>query len=287
MEQYTILNSEKGSKMNRKVILVTGGSSGIGKTCAEYLAAMGHIIVATTRQKAVHIERAAGNGSIMMLTMDVTEPDSIKSVFSKVIDRYQKIDVVINNAGFGIAGAIEDTSDEEMQKQFDVNFFGAVRVTNHALPLFRNQGYGQIINVGSVAGYVSIPFQAMYSSCKAALLSYTKALRNEIRPYGIKVSLVEPGDLKTGFTDSRQMTERSNEQSAYFTRFEKSIKVMEHDERNGGNPIIIAKAISRIIGMKNPPIAVTIGLKYKIFKFLFRVLPVKLSERVIYSIYAG
>ncbi|MBN2852971.1 MAG: SDR family oxidoreductase [Clostridia bacterium] len=272
--------------MDKKVIFITGGSSGIGRSCAEYLAAKGHTVVATTRHDVVKQEEKVGQGSILMVTLDVTKPDTISEAVSYTIDTYQRIDVLINNAGFGIAGAIEDTSDKEMQAQFNVNFFGAVRMTNQLLPVFRMQGKGQIINIGSVAGYVSIPFQAMYSACKASLLAYSKALRNEVKPFGIKVTLVEPGDLKTSFTDSRQITIQSDGQSAYSERFKNSISVMEHDERTGGDPVIIAKSVEKILRSKNPPVAVTVGLKYKVFKFLFRVLPVKLSEKVIYSIYA-
>jgi len=267
--------------MDKKVVLVTGGSSGIGKSCCEYLSQLGYIVYGTSRKK-----NADNTLKYKLLTLDVTKKETIKETVDYIYSKHNTIDILINNAGFGIAGAFEDTSYDEVFQQFDVNLFGVMNVTNSILPIFRKQGYGQIVNIGSVAGYVAIPFQGSYSACKAAVLSYTKALRNEVRPFNIKVSIVEPGDIKTGFSKNRLSSKKSTKQSAYYKRMTKSIKTMHDDEVNGGQPIIIAKAIGRILKRKRPPIAITVGFKYKTFKFLFAVLPKRISEYLVYQIYA-
>jgi len=271
--------------MNKKIILVTGGSSGIGRACSEYLANKGHIVFATTRKDVNYKERSYGEGKLTLITLDVTKQNTINKAIKHIVSKYERIDVLINNAGFGIAGAIEDVSYEEALSQFDVNFFGTINVTKTVLPIFREQHYGQIINIGSVAGYVALPFQAMYSASKSAILSYTKALRNEVKHFNIKVTVVEPGDIKTNFTNNRQVTKKSDNDSIYKDRFIRSIEVMANDEENGSSPIVIAKAVDKIINKKNPPIAITVGLKYKIFKLLFRLLPERISEYAVYLLY--
>ena len=271
--------------MNKKIILITGGSSGIGRACSEYLANKGHIVFATTRKDVNYKERSFGIGTLTLITLDVTKQNTINEAIKYILSKYKRIDVVVNNAGFGIAGAIEDVSYEEALSQFDVNFFGTINVIKTILPIFREQKQGQIINIGSVAGYVSLPFQAMYSASKSAILSYTKALRNEVKPFNIKVTIIEPGDIKTNFTNNRQVTKKSDNDSIYKDRFIKSIEVMANDEKNGSEPIVIAKAVDRVINQKHPAIAITVGIKYKLFKLLFRLLPEKVSEYAVYLLY--
>ncbi len=210
--------------MSEKIVLVTGGSSGIGKICSEYLSKSNYIVYGTTRRKIKYDEIDNKINRFTLITLDVTKKETIKEAIKYILGKHQKIDILVNNAGFGMAGSTEDTSYEEVLMQFNVNFFGLINVTNSILPIYRKQGYGQIINIGSVAGYVSIPFQGIYSSCKAALLSYSKTLRNEIRPFNIKVTVIEPGDIKTGFSKNRVTSNNSNSQSVYIDRMRNSIK---------------------------------------------------------------
>lgn len=270
--------------MEQKTILITGASSGIGKSCADFFASKGYRIYGTTRNKDNLKDFDGGN--ISMIFMDVTDPDSIRNAVSAIIAKTGSIDVLINNAGMGMAGSIEDSSYEDVLKQFDTNTFGSISVINEVLPHMRKNGSGRIINIGSVAAYISIPFQAVYSATKAAMTSLSYSLRNETAPYGIKVSIVHPGDLKTNFTANRKSTEKSKSGSVYEKRMKASIAIMEKDEQNGGDPVCVAKTIHRILKRKNPPVAVTVGLKYKIISFLFRIVPAKLRESLIASLYA-
>ena len=148
-----------------------------------------------------------------------------------MLDREGHIDVVINNAGFGISGAIEYTDTEEAKKQFDVNFFGMVRVNRAVLPIMHRQGYGRIINMSSVAAPIAIPFQAYYSASKAAVRTYSMELYSEVKPYGIEVCTIMPGDVATGFTAARRKSPAGDD--AYGGRISRSVAVMEHDEQTG------------------------------------------------------
>lgn len=272
--------------MNKKVVLITGASSGIGKASAEYLYSKGFIVYGTTRNRSKVSNGKPGDDLIEMLYMDVNNQESVSKALSEVVLRSGKIDIVINNAGMGMAGSIEDSSYEDIKIQFDTNLFGAISVTNEALIYMRDQGNGLIINVGSVAGYIPIPYQGIYSATKAAMLSLTCSLRNEIKQFGLKACIVQPGDTKTKFTVNRKMTEKSLSGTPYESRMRHSIRVMEKDEKNGKDPISVAKTIYRVIKRKNPPVAVTVGFKYKIVSLLFKIVPTKLRESIIARIYA-
>lgn len=274
-----------GNIKSSLTILITGASTGIGRACAQYLSGKGHEVYGTTRNIRLVEEGMPGSG-IKFLYLDVTDEDSVRECISQVIKASGKVDVLVNNAGMGMAGSIEDTSYEELIHQFDTNVFGAVRVINEVLPHMRKAGNGFIINIGSVAGFISIPYQAAYSAGKAAITSMTFSLRNEIKHFGVKVCIVHPGDLKTNFTFNRKKTKASRSGSIYSKRMERSIAVMERDEQNGGDPVIIAKVIEKVLNRRNPPVVVTAGFKYKVIAFLFRIVPAKLREYIISRIYA-
>ncbi|HRX42456.1 MAG TPA: SDR family oxidoreductase [Clostridia bacterium] len=269
--------------METKNILITGVSSGIGRACAEYLAGEGHSIFGTTRNRE---NNGVTKGNITYIYMDVRDGESVRAAIEKVTELSGGIDVLVNNAGMGMGGAIEDTAYGEMAAHFETNTFGSINVINEVLPYMRKSGKGHIINIGSVAAYISIPFQAAYSASKAAITSYTYSLRNEVSPFGIKVSIIHPGDLKTNFTSNRKMTNKSTEDSPYYERMMRSLETMARDEQNGGDPIVIAKAVNRIMSKKNPPIAVTVGIKYKLISFAFRIVPARIREAIVASIYA-
>jgi NAD(P)-dependent dehydrogenase (short-subunit alcohol dehydrogenase family) len=174
-----------------QVAIVTGGSSGIGAAAAEYLAAHGCTVYEFSRH-----EKSGGSASVHHVTADVTDEASVAAAVQSVLDAEGRIDILLNNAGFGISGAAEFTSVEEAKRQLEVNFWGMVRVTRTVLPVMRAQRSGRIVNTSSVAAVTPIPFQTYYSVSKAAINSFTMSVGNEVRPYGIRISAVMPGDQK-------------------------------------------------------------------------------------------
>ena len=189
------------------VVLVTGASSGIGKACAELLFARGCRVYGTSRQapRALVEARTSDLAPLLrMIPLDVTSDDSVDAAVGVVLACEGRLDAVVNNAGFGVAGAAELTTIEEAREQFETNFFGTVRVCRAVLPVMRQQGSGRILNISSIAGRIGIPFQAFYSASKFAIEGFSEALRMEVAPFGVKVVLIEPGDFRTGFTAARK-----------------------------------------------------------------------------------
>lgn len=264
------------------VVLVTGASSGIGRATAELLAQNGFKVYGTSRNP----EAAKREDRLFeMIKLDVCHEDSVREAVDYVIYRAGRLDILINNAGYGLAGAVEDTSMGEVYRQLDTNFFGVLRMCRHAIPIMRKQGNGLIINISSVAGQISIPFQSMYSASKYALEAVTEAMRIEVKPFGIKAVLVEPGDTKTGF--KRVLAKESVLDSPYKERFERSIKAMEQSEASGPSPEKVAKTILKLTGMKNPPVRVTLGLSYKAAVLFKRLLPASMVEYIVSRLYSG
>lgn len=281
------------SKYYGKVVLVTGASSGIGKAVAEYLARKGYRVYGTSRKpqgpsaETGLPEADASGGFVKMLQLDVCSEESVKAAVEKVLEAEGELGIVINNAGIGIAGSVEDTSPREAFLQFDTNFFGIHRVIRQVLPSMRKQGRGLIINISSVGAVFPIPYQSMYVAGKAAVELMSGSLRNELRPFGIKVAVVEPGDTRTGFTGSRLFVEAGGEGSAYAGYSRKSIAVMERDETNGADPIAIAKVIGKIVRRRNPPVCVAVGFRYKLLVFLKRFVPKALESYIVSKMYEG
>lgn len=285
------------NKYYGNVVLVTGASSGIGKSIAEYLAQKGYRVYGTSRkiqEDAIGADAsgwvAASNtsgGFLRMIQLDVRSEDSVKTAVDKVLEAEGELGIVINNAGMGIAGSVEDTSPQEAFMQFDTNFFGMHRVVRQVLPSMRKHGRGLIINISSVGAVFPIPYQSMYVASKAAIEGMSGSLRNELRPFGIKVALIEPGDTKTGFTGSRVFVKAGGDSSAYAKFSKKSIAVMERDESSGPDPIVVAKVAGKIINRKNPPLCVAVGLQYKLLVFMKRFVPRALEAYVVSKMYKG
>ena len=255
--------------MKVKVVLLTGGSSGIGAATASLLAAKDIKVYAASRSG-----KAPDNDGIIPIVTDVNDSEAIKATVKKIYELEGHLDAVICNAGNGIAGAVEDTTVDEIRYQFETCFYGAVRTIDACLPVFRQQGYGKIITVTSVAGFIPIPFQAFYSSVKAALLMLTKALSLEVKPYGIQCCSVLPGDTKTGFTAARKYVEHA-EDGPYAHVMKRSIAKMEKDEQNGMPPEKIAKAILRQLKARRMKATVTPRFDYRAIEILSRLLPTR------------
>lgn len=257
-------------------LIITGGSSGIGAATAQLFANRGYTVFELSR----HGKDAQ---NIKHITCDVTKPEDCQRAVSAVVDNAGKIDVLISNAGFGISGAVEFTEANEARRQFDVNFFGTVNIVKAVTPYMRRQQHGRIILVGSMAAVFPIPFQAFYSASKAAVSAFAHALRNELRPFGIIVSCLLPGDVKTSFTDRR---DKNLAASDIYPAMQRAVAVMEHDEQNGMQPQCIARKLLQLASCRRPPLYTTAGLQYHLFAFLNKLLPASLVCRLVGKIYS-
>jgi NAD(P)-dependent dehydrogenase (short-subunit alcohol dehydrogenase family) len=217
--------------------------------------------------------------------MDVTDGRSVREGIDRILERTGRLDVAVNCAGYGIAGPIESTSIDEAKKQFETNFFGALRVCQSVLPIFRQQRSGLIVNVSSLAGRIGVPFQGMYSASKFALEGLTEALRMELKPLGLHACLIEPGDFRTEFTANRQRV-ASDGQEAYRTRADRALSVAASDEANGAPPERIAHLLFRILRDPSPKLRYTAGdLSQRISASLKPFLPAGVFERGVMTHY--
>jgi short-subunit dehydrogenase len=263
---------------NEKVVLITGASSGIGQACAEYLARRGYQVFGTSR-RAPFPPEATQPDSPEMIRMDVDQDDSVKQAVGFILQATCLLDVVVNIAGFGIAGSVEDTSIGEAKEQFETNFFGVLRVCKAVLPAMRERRSGYIVNVSSIGGIIALPYQGLYSAAKFAVEGLTEALRMEMQPFGVHVVLIEPGDFCTGFTANRRMVLASQENQAYAERCDRIIKNQEDSEQAGASPEKIARLLERIINHPSPRPRYRVGSVVEIAAIMLkRILPGRLFE---------
>ena len=273
---YLLLSSEVHF-MDKKIAILTGGTSGIGMQTALALKSAGYTVYELSR-------RAQGVEGLNHLVADVTDEAAVKKAVDEIVAREGKIDVLVNNAGFGISGAVEFTKTEDAKRLFDTNFFGMVNMNRAVVPVMREAGQGRIVNISSVAGQIPIPFQTYYSAAKAATNSYTMALANELRPYGVTVCAVQPGDIKTGFTKAREKTVDGDD--VYGGRIGRSVSRMEHDEQIGMDPAVAGKFIANVAMKKKVSPIYTIGASYSFLTFLTRLMSWKTMNKIIGAIYA-
>ena len=264
--------------MTEKVAIVTGGTSGIGLCTAAALSGKGCKVYTFSR-------RDFSDPRFTHMRVDVTDPVSVEAAVETVFKKEGRIDIAVNCAGFGISGAIEFTPLEDAKRQMDVNFFGMVNVNKAVLPIMRKQGGGRIVNTSSMAAVFAIPFQAYYSASKAAINSYTCALLNEVRPYGISVCAVQPGDIKTDFTAVRKKIEEGNEE--YGGRIIRSVTKMEKDEQSGLDPQKAGDFIAKTALKKRVKPLYSIDFISGCECFLDRILPKSLAYKIVGSMYSG
>ncbi|CAM1368035.1 Short-chain dehydrogenase/reductase [Tenacibaculum soleae] len=262
-----------------KVILITGASSGIGKAIATYLHAKNYTVYGTSRSPDKL------NLPFNMVTLDVTDAKTIIEAVNTIIEKEGKIDVLINNAGKGITGPVEDTPTDEMRANFNANFFGVIDVIKTVLPQMRKQKSGVVINVTSIAGYMGLPFRGIYSASKGALELVTEALSMEVKSFGVKMINVAPGDFATNIASGRYHTP-VYEDSAYKEKYTENLALMDGHVSSGMDPLVMAKAMHQIIEKSNPKIHYKVGGFMEKFSIILkRVLPDKVYEKLLMNHY--
>jgi NAD(P)-dependent dehydrogenase (short-subunit alcohol dehydrogenase family) len=263
-----------------KIILITGASSGIGKAIGEYLYHKGFTVYGTSRNP----DRIT-NSLFPLLALDVRDEKSIREAIEKVIRISGRIDVLINNAGIGITGPLEEIPAAEIRNNFETNLFGPIEVMKAVLPHMRSRKSGLIINVTSIAGYMGLPYRSVYSASKGALELITEALRMEVKPFNIHVANVAPGDFATNIAAGRYHAPL-NPASDYRQVYERMLDEMNAHVDSGSNPDEMGEAVYKIINTPQPKIHYKVGaLMQKFSIVLKRVLPDKVYERMLMKHY--
>jgi NAD(P)-dependent dehydrogenase (short-subunit alcohol dehydrogenase family) len=258
---------------DQRVVLITGASSGAGQSTARLLSQRGYQVFGTSRDPAV-AEHIPG---VEMLALDVRADDSVGACLDAVTQMAGRLDILVNNAGYELAGALEEVSVDEAKAQFETNFFGIVRMVKAVLPVMRRQKQGQIITISSLSGISPIPFMGIYSASKFAVEGYAEVLRHELKPFGIHVSLIEPGFLHTPMMSHRQVTvERIPEYDPWRQR---SFDAVRAYEEKGPGPKLVAETVLRIAASKAPRLRYLTGRQARIVTGLRRFLPAGAFEQ--------
>ena len=233
--------------MKQQVIIITGASSGFGKATAEMLAAKGNTVYGLCR-------REMQDSNIKYRQCDVRDREQITTVVAQIIAEQGRVDVLINNAGMGIGGALELATEEEIDLQMGTNFMGCVNMCQAVLPYMRKQRAGKIINLSSIGGVMGLPYQGFYSASKFAIEGFTEALAAEVTCFGIRVCMVEPGDFATGFTGSRKNSQATMDDPDYGPIFKRSLAIIEKEENGGLKPDVLARRIMKLVEQEKPPL---------------------------------
>lgn len=264
-----------------KVILITGGSSGIGKSVAHFLTNKGFIVYGTSRNP----QRITEKLSFKLIALDVTDSTTITAAVDTIIKQEGRLDIVINNAGVGITGPIEETPDIEIKNAFQTNVFGPLDVIKAALPQMRKQGSGLIINVTSIAGYMGLPYRGVYSATKGTLELLTEALRMEIKDFNIQMTNIAPGDFATNIASGRYHSPVL-ENSPYKVAYGNTLALMNEHVDHGNDPIEMAEAIYGIINTKKLKIHYKVGAFMQKFSIVLkRILPDTAYEKLLLNHY--
>ena len=261
-----------------QVALVTGARSGIGFACATALAQNGYKVYGTTRDA----DAVTSDLGFELLSMNVDVTASVEAGVQHILQDQQRLDVVINNAGWGYGGAVEDTSVDEAKALFETNFFGVMRVCQAVLPTMRDQRRGLIVNVSSIGGVIAVPFVAFYGATKFAVEGLTEALRMEVKRFGIDVVLLEPGDIRTPFTENRRHTAASQVSDLYKEQYAAVLAKIESDEQAGASAEQVGRTVARIANRRRRRIRYVVGPSYQQLAIVAKaLLPGTLFERII------
>jgi NAD(P)-dependent dehydrogenase (short-subunit alcohol dehydrogenase family) len=264
----------------KKVVLITGGSSGIGKSIGEFLHHKGFVVYGTSRNPE-HVL----NSVFPLVTLDVRNTDSIVAAVAKVIALSGRLDIVINNAGVGITGPLEEIPANEIKNNFETNLFGPIEVMKAVLPQMRAQKSGLIINITSIAAYMGLPYRSVYSASKGALELITEGLRMEVKSFGIHITNVAPGDFATNIASGRFHAPLIKD-SAYEIPYGNTLQLMDEHVDSGSNPNEMAEAVYKIIQNPNPRIHYKVGVFMQKFSIVLkRILPDKVYEKMLMNHY--
>lgn len=263
-----------------KVILITGASSGIGKTMAIYLTTKGYKVYGSSRTPEKH-----GTEVFPLLRMDVNDVASIYNCIDEVLKKEGRIDVLVNNAGAGITGPIEEIPDEEIRRNFNTNFFGPLNVMKSVLPSMRKNNGGTIINITSLAGYMGLPYRGIYSANKGALEIITESLSMELKDFNINVVSLAPGDFATNIAAGRYHAPVLKN-SPYELPYGNTLKSINEHVDGGEDPILVARQIEKIITSEKPNIHYKVGSFLQKFSIVLkRILPDRIYERMLLNHY--
>lgn len=262
------------------IVLITGGSSGIGKAVGEFLLQKGFTVYGTSRTPNKVL-----NTKFPLLAMDVRNQESIAHAVSEILRISGRIDVLINNAGVGITGPLEEIPAAEIRNNFDTNFFGPIEVMRAVLPQMRQQKNGLIINITSIAGYMGLPYRSVYSASKGALELITEALRMETKSFGIRITNIAPGDFATNIAAGR-FHAPLNPASAYAKPYRDTLEMMNSHVNTGSDPQQMADAIFSIIQNADPNIHYKVGAFMQKFSIVLkRILPDRIYEKMLMKHY--
>jgi NAD(P)-dependent dehydrogenase (short-subunit alcohol dehydrogenase family) len=256
-----------------KTALVTGVSSGIGRATATLLSGRGFRVFGTMRRPN---ETSGRLGDVELLRLDVRDEESVRACVQTVVDRAGRIDALVNNAGYTLIASLEETSIEEAKEVFETNFFGVLRMNQAVLPIMRGQGYGRIANVGSVVGFLPAPYQGIYSASKHALEGYSESLDHEVRQFGIRVSVIEPGFTRTNIGQNGQLAGRPLE--AYTGERGRVLDAIREGVAKGDDPVAVASVISEALTSSSPRLRYPAGRRAKLLSRLRRFAPAKLFD---------
>ncbi|WP_194766428.1 SDR family oxidoreductase [Tamlana sp. I1] len=263
-----------------KVVLITGGSSGIGKSIGAFLTQKGFVVYGTSRNPENYKESL-----FPILELDVKNEKTIKDTVATIIEKEGKLDVVINNAGAGITGPIEEIPEAEIKNNFETNFFGPIKVIKAVLPQMRKQHSGLIINITSIAGYMGLPYRGVYSASKGALELITEAFRMELKDFNIKMTNVAPGDFATNIAAGRYHAPLLKD-SPYHKPYGDTLALMNAHVDHGSNPDMMAEAVFKVIETSNPKVHYKVGAFMQKFSIVLkRILPDKMYEKLLMNHY--
>jgi short-subunit dehydrogenase len=264
----------RSSSLTGKVTLVTGASSGIGREIAQLLAQRGARVFGTARnpKSARHVP------GVEIVRMDVTDDASVSEAIQGIVQKAGPIEVLVNNAGYGLTGALEETTVKEARDQFETNFFGVLRVTNAVLSGMRQAGYGRIVNISSVVGFIPAPFMGLYTASKHAVEGYTETLDHEVRQFGVRAMLVQPAYTKSNINKNEKTAQTNLE--AYAVHRQRMHAVVSNGVKHGDEPQLVAEAVWRAVTATSPRLRYPVG-KGVLLSRLRRFAPVAVFDRAI------
>lgn len=265
----------------QKIVLITGATSGLGNAMAKSLSKEGFKVYATGRK----ITQESDGSNLLFKYMDVKNNDSVIGTVNSIIEKENRIDILINNAGTGLAGPLEEIPFEDIYNVFETNYFGTIRVIKQVVPVMRKNNSGLIVNTSSIGGEVGLPFQSVYTSSKFAVESLTEALSIELRPFGIKVCLIQPGDYRTN-VNSHKRSVIPDKDSPYYKRLKHFFELLENNIEEGSDPEKMGKLIVKVANSSAP------SLRYRSGKFFERItppskniIPDRIFERILQRFY--